>query len=64
MLFHIPKLAQRDKKHFVVDVDIKGFFDNVSHEKLMKQLWTLGIRDKNLLCVIGKCLKAPIEHKR
>ena len=58
---YFQKLAQRDKKHFVVDVDIKGFFDNVSHEKLMKQLWTLGIRDKNLLCVIGKCLKAPID---
>ena len=58
---YFQKLAQKDKKHFVVDVDIKGFFDNVSHEKLMKQLWTLGIRDKNLLCVIGKCLKAPID---
>lgn len=58
---YFQKLAQRDKKHFVVDVDIKGFFDNVSHEKLMKQLWSLGIRDKNLLCVIGKCLKAPID---
>ena len=58
---YFSKLAQLDKKHFVVDVDIKGFFDNVSHEKLMKQLWTLGIRDKNLLCVIGKCLKAPID---
>lgn len=60
---YFQKLAQRDKKHFVVDVDIKGFFDNVSHEKLMKQLWALGIRDKNLLCVIGKCLKAPIDIK-
>ncbi len=58
---YFQKLAQRDKKHFVVDVDIKGFFDNVSHEKLMKQLWTLGIRDKNLLCVIRKCFKAPID---
>ena len=58
---YFQKLAQRDKKHFVVDVDIKGFFDNVSHEKLLKQLWTLGIRDKNLLCVIRNCLKAPID---
>ncbi|KGJ49327.1 reverse transcriptase [Clostridium sp. NCR] len=47
--------------HYVVDIDIKGFFDNVSHEKLMKQLWTLGIRDKNLLCVIGKILRAEID---
>ena len=31
---------------YVVDVDIKGFFDNVDHGKLLKQLWTMGIRDK------------------
>lgn len=45
----------------VVDVDIKGFFDNVNHSKLLKQLWTLGIRDKNLLCIISKMLKAEIK---
>lgn len=26
------------KMHFVVDVDIKGFFDNVDHSKLIKQI--------------------------
>lgn len=57
------KYAQRDGFHFVVDVDIKGFFDNVNHAKLLKQIWTLGIQDKNLLCLIGKMLKAPIEDK-
>ncbi|MEB2301132.1 group II intron reverse transcriptase/maturase [Lysinibacillus xylanilyticus] len=46
---------------FVVDVDIKGFFDEVCHSKLMKQLWTLGIRDKKLLAIIGKMLKSPIK---
>lgn len=50
------------KNHYVVDVDIKGFFDNVNHSKLLKQLWSLGIQDKNLLCVIKKCLMAPIEE--
>ena len=46
--------------HFVVDVDIKGFFDNVNHGKLLKQLWSLGIRDKTLISIISKMLKAPI----
>lgn len=45
---------------YVVDIDIKGFFDNVNHSKLKKQLWTLGIRDKRLICVISKMLKAEI----
>ncbi len=51
------------KYRYVVDVDIKGFFDNVNHGKLLKQLWTLGIRDKQLLCVLSKMLKAPIQGK-
>ncbi|MBQ6624170.1 MAG: group II intron reverse transcriptase/maturase [Mogibacterium sp.] len=57
------KLAQHDGFHYVVDIDIKGFFDNVDHAKLLKQIWTLGIQDKNLLCLISKMLKAPIEEK-
>lgn len=47
--------------YYVVDVDIKGFFDNVNHAKLMKQLWAIGIRDKCVLSVIGKILKSEIE---
>jgi len=47
--------------HYVVDIDIKGFFDNVNHGKLLKQMWALGIQDKNLLCVIGKILKSEIQ---
>lgn len=43
-----------------MDIDIKGFFDNVSHSKLMKQMWNMGIQDKKLLCVIKEMLKAPI----
>lgn len=46
---------------YVVDVDIKGFFDEVNHTKLMRQLWTLGIQDKQLLVIIRKILKAPIR---
>lgn len=56
------KLAQVDGFHYVVDVDIKGFFDNVDHGKLLKQIWTMGIRDKRLISLIGKMLKAPIEE--
>lgn len=47
--------------HYCVDIDIKGFFDNVNHTKLMKQLWNIGIRDRKVLAVIMKMLKAPIK---
>jgi group II intron reverse transcriptase/maturase len=43
-----------------VDIDIKGFFDNVNHSKLIKQIWALGIRDKKLLCIIREMLKSSI----
>ena len=54
-------LMNKTKLHYVVDIDIKGFFDNVDHSKLIKQMWSLGIQDKNLICVINKMLKAEIK---
>ena len=42
-------------------MDVKGFFDNVDHRKLLKQIWTLGIRDTKLIQIIKAMLKAPIE---
>lgn len=36
-------MIQQRNLHFVVDIDIKAFFDNVSHGKLLKQMWALGI---------------------
>ena len=54
-------LAQLTNLHYVVDVDIKGFFDNIDHGKLLKQLWNLGIRDKALIAIISKLLKAELS---
>jgi len=55
-------LCQSNNLHYVVDVDIKSFFDNINHGKLIKQLYTLGIRDKCLIAIISKMLKAKIEN--
>ena len=54
-------LLQRAHLHYVLEFDINGFFDNVDHGKLMRQLWSLGIQDKQLLFVIKRILKAPIR---
>ena len=56
-------MVQVNNLHFVVDIDIKGFFDNVNHVKLIRQMWEMGIRDKKLLCIIKTMLKAPIVHE-
>ncbi|MBQ7628818.1 MAG: group II intron reverse transcriptase/maturase [Selenomonadaceae bacterium] len=55
------QLMQNANMHYVVDVDIKGFFDNIWHSKLIRQLWNMGIRDKKLLSIVRTMLKAPIQ---
>lgn len=47
--------------YYAVQVDIKEFFDNINHSKLIKQLWSLGIHDKKLLAILKEILKAPIQ---
>ena len=54
------KMIQKTGLHYVVDIDIKGFFYNVNHTKLIKQIWDLGITDKKLICIIKAMLKVPI----
>ena len=56
----VISLINTGRHHYCVDIDIKGFFDNVNHGKLLKQIWTLGIRDKRLISIISKMLKAEI----
>jgi len=58
----LNSLVNKGQNFYVVDIDIKGFFDNVNHGKLLKQLWNLGIQDKNLLSIISKMLKAEIQN--
>ena len=55
------KLMQRSSLQYVVEVDVKGFFDNVNHSKLIRQIWAMGIRDKKLIYLIKQILKAPIQ---
>ncbi|MFC4767126.1 reverse transcriptase domain-containing protein [Effusibacillus consociatus] len=43
--------------YWVVDIDIRGYFDNISHEKLM-QLVEQRISDRRILKLIRKWLKA------
>jgi RNA-directed DNA polymerase len=54
-------LVNQASMHYVVDIDIKGFFENVNHTLLLKQLWNMGIRDRKVLACISKMLKADID---
>lgn len=53
-------MIQLQNLHYVVDVDIKGFFDNINHAKLIRQIWAMGIQDLKVLAIIKAMLKADI----
>jgi group II intron reverse transcriptase/maturase len=55
------KHMQLNHLQYVVEVDIKGFFDHVNHSKLIRQIWAMGIRDTKLIYIIKRILKAPIQ---
>lgn len=54
-------LINVNKLYHCIDVDIEGFFDNINHGKLIKQLWTLGIKDKKLIKIISELIKSEIK---
>ncbi len=55
------KHLQLSHLHYVIEFDIKGFFDNVNHSKLIRQIWAMGIHDKHLIYVIRQMLTAQIK---
>ncbi|MCM1055193.1 MAG: group II intron reverse transcriptase/maturase [Bacteroides sp.] len=55
------RMLHMSNLYHVIEFDIKGFFDNVNHSKLIKQIWALGIQDRELIYVIRKILEAPIK---
>lgn len=50
-----------EKRHtnYILDADIKGYFDNINHDLIMKAL-EMHIKDTNLLRLIKRFLKAGI----
>jgi len=48
-------------KGWVVDIDLRSFFDQVNHDKLMHLLGRQ-IADKRILQLIGRYLRAPMQH--
>ncbi len=58
-LKEIDRIIKKKKINYIVDVDIKGFFDNVNHEWLIKFIGHR-ITDPNIKRLIVKFLKAGI----
>lgn len=56
----LSRLVNKTKSFHAASVDIKGFFDNVDHKILMKQLKERGIKCKKTLALIRTILQADI----
>ena len=48
-------------KRWVVDIDLKSFFDQVNHDRLMNRV-SQEVSDKRVLRLIGRYLRAPMRH--
>jgi len=55
----LDRIVNKPRINYVVDTDVKGFFENMTHEWIMKFL-EHRIADKNLLRLIQRMLKAGI----
>jgi group II intron reverse transcriptase/maturase len=58
-IIEVNEIIRTKKTNWIVDADIKGFFDNVNHEWMMKFL-EHDIGDKNFLRYVKRFLKAGI----
>lgn len=58
MVFHYANLRANRKSWFVIEGDIKGFFDHINHRILLKKLWHIGVHNKRVLAMIKAMLKA------
>ena len=58
-LKEVTRLIERGKTSYVVDADIRGFFNNIDHERVL-ELIKFRISDPNILWLIKKTLTAGV----
>jgi group II intron reverse transcriptase/maturase len=58
-VFELTRRLQFGAYSYVVEADIKGFFDNIDHDKLIEML-SMRLGDQRLLRLINKWLKAGV----
>lgn len=58
-LKYLNQCIMYNKVDYILDADIKGYFDNINHDKLLKCI-EMKIKDPNILRLIKRFLKAGI----
>jgi group II intron reverse transcriptase/maturase len=57
-IFQLANCRLKEKPHYFIEGDIKGYFDNIDHKLMLKKLWRMGVHDKRVISIIGEMLKA------
>ena len=57
---YLKQVISTTQYEYIVEGDIKGYFDNIDHSIMIKSLKRLGIQDRTLLMIIKEMLKAGI----
>jgi group II intron reverse transcriptase/maturase len=55
----LNKILEHEKINYIVDADIKGFFNNVNHEWMIKFI-ELRVKDPNIIRLLNKLLKVGV----
>jgi len=58
-LTYLTQCIEKKYTNYILDANIKGYFDNINHDLIMKAL-EMYIKDTNLLGLIKRFLKAGI----
>ena len=58
-LRRLNQMIEREKTSYILDADIKGFFDHLNHDWAIKFIESK-IKDPNIICLIRRMLKAGI----
>lgn len=61
-IIKLNSIIEHKKINYIVDADIKGFFNNVDHEWIIKFI-DLRIKDPNIIKLIKKFLKAGVMEE-
>lgn len=54
----ITRIINKSKLYVALEGDIKSYFDDINHNKLLSIMWNMGLRDQRVLAIIKKMLKS------
>ena len=57
-MFSLINSNLKERPFYIIEGDIKGYFDNINHRRMLKKLWDIGVHDKRVIAIIGEMLKA------